>query len=165
MKSPQPEESLLRKIETTEDTGPQSEHWHKRVKVEILNLKVLLNHYKENDLTWFTLKPDNRQNFQVWKGQLILGEICFDYRVVLAREYPRAFPRAFVEEDMLEYTKKDIYQASTFSSNEEKTFVMIDYDTHDINWKPELTIAHFMLRRVRIWFATIRKDFDKLNGE
>lgn len=154
-------ESVLVTFDHTElQFGPGHNLWEKRVGLEIENLRALLGFLEErNNALWFFLMPHHDPKFQyrVWNGHLKIPtrkDIQFDLRVVLTSEYPRVFPRAFVEESLVDYAAGNLYVESRWEVNESKPFVMICHDhiKDQQFWSPNLSIAHFLLREIWMWW-------------
>ncbi|MDH5403205.1 MAG: hypothetical protein OEY49_11990 [Candidatus Heimdallarchaeota archaeon] len=143
--------------------GPAHVNWEKRVEIELYNIKNYLNFLRrqENSL-WFSLAPDRNKKFKfrIWKGTLFVPnrpDISFELRIIFSSDYPKVFPRAFVEESMIKYAGSKLYVESRWDTNEKKSFVMICHEhlkAFDV-WSPNLSIAHFLIRQILIWWNSI----------
>ncbi len=159
--------------------NPKNSNWIKRVKVEINNIQRYLEFLRnEKNALWFDLAPDKRKefNYKVWKGTFKVPsrpEITFGMRVILPNEYPKAMPRAFIEDSVTKYSSKHLYLNSRWDKNvdkkETKSFVMICHDhmKEFESWTPDLSISHFLLRQILYWWNAklniIVSRWDELN--
>ncbi len=156
--------------------GPSHPAWSKRVAVEIRNLMQYIDFLKtHHNALWFFLKPCEQKayNFQRWDGYLRIPnrtDISFEIRIILTSEYPKVFPRAFAEQNIVKYCAGNIYPNNIWRDQEpnSKEYVMICHDhmkETDNAWNPQLSIAHFFLREVWYWWNSkinrIIEEWDK----
>ena len=158
-----PAENVLIKFpDQFSNLGPTHPAWTKRVALEIQNLMKYIDYLMDISLKWFFLKPCDIKsyNYQRWDGYLKIAsreDIQFELRIILTSEYPKVFPRAFVEESIISYCAGNIFPHQTYEDVEQKgkKFVMICHD-HMNNteaWHPTFSIAHFFLREVWYWWT------------
>ncbi|MFW9994310.1 MAG: hypothetical protein ACFFD4_19855 [Candidatus Odinarchaeota archaeon] len=122
-------------------------------------------------MPWFFLRPssDTRFNYKKWDGHLKIPsrqEIRFDIIILLTSEYPKVFPRAFADKNIVNYCGGNIYLNNTWEEGD-RTFVMICHDhmKEQAAWDPHLSIAHFFIREIWYWWNakqdTIIRLWDK----
>ncbi|MCY3412151.1 MAG: hypothetical protein INQ03_11010 [Candidatus Heimdallarchaeota archaeon] len=139
--------------------GPKSRNWTDRVKLEMKNVSVYINYLQDQkNALWFRLAPsrDKKYNYRVWEGFLKIpgrDDIRFDMAIVLTSDYPKVFPRCFVEEKIIDYAAGNLYIENKWQMNG-KTYVMLCHDhMKDLNvWSPNLSIAHFLLQEILVWW-------------
>ncbi len=165
------EKELLHVENQYKNTTPRDKFWIERVKLEMQNISKYLNFLDQKTHSlWFYLIPnrDPKNNYRIWEGHLKIPareNIKFDMIVILSSEYPNVYPRAFIEEKIIKYAAGNLYHTTEYFHNNKK-YVMICHDHIDeLNlWSPDLTIAHFLLREVLIWWNskmnTITKKID-----
>ena len=147
--------------------------WIQRVKFEIKYLLKLLDYLKGcNENCWFKLFPDSARsyNYLVWGGHLCIPErpeIKFDIKVVLTSEYPKNFPRCFIEEEAVKYCDK-IFLKNVWNQNGKIYKMICHQHLRDGSvWKTNLGIAHFFIREIWVWFAVqqnyIINEYDRIN--
>lgn len=156
------------------EIGPRHPVWENRVKLEKANLTKYTSFVKSsNQKCWFDLHNaiNLEYNHTVWKGHLTVAtrpEITFKFIVLLSSEYPVVIPRAFIEEKAVPYAGKLYMRNTWFDHDEDINYVMLCHDhMEEIKgiWSPDLSIAHFLIREVFIWWAamqnTIVEEWDK----
>ena len=172
-----PAEKVLKKFpEALFEVTPKHKNWIDRVKIEILNLTKYVEFLQKNGgRSWFELVPNKNSRLQylIWEGHIQVPtriDIRFDFAIILPSGYPKACPRAFAEESIVEYAGK-VFPKNIWTSPSGKKFVMICHDhmeSVDRAWDPSLTIAHFFIREVFYWWAAqqnlIIDEWDKRNN-
>ena len=85
-------------------------------------------------------------------------EIKFGIRIILPSEYPLVCPTAFAEKSIMDYCAGNIYPYNIWRDleNKSKEFVMICHDhmKEQVAWDPHLSIAHFLIREIHIWWMS-----------
>ena len=167
-------ERLLVKFENQQlQIGPKHRNWTDRVKLEMKNISVYINFLKQQKNTlWFMLTPsrDKKFNYRIWEGQLKIpgrSDVVFDMAIVLTSDYPKVYPRCFVEERIIKYAGGNLYVENKWDMND-KTYVMICHDhMKDLDvWDPSMSIAHFLLSEILVWWNskinTILRLYDEV---
>lgn len=153
------------------NSTPKDSNWIERVKLEMKNIAKYLDYLNnQTHSLWFYLVPnrDTKNNFRIWEGYLKIPQrnnVQFDMIIILSSQYPKVYPRAFIEEKIIKYAAGNLYHTTEYIHNNKK-YIMICHDHIDeLNlWTPDLTIAHFLLREVLVWWnsklSTITKKID-----
>ncbi len=141
--------------------GPKHPQWQSRIKKEIELVLRYINYLKAlhpNQEPWFKLTPSKNpaHKFLIWEGYLLIPsrkEIKFDIKVLLTSDYPKACPRCFAEESILNYCGK-LYYGNVWEQDGKK-YIMICHDhmAETEAWQPTLGIVHFFIREVWVWWS------------
>jgi len=151
--------------------GPKHPAWKDRVKIEIEKILKYIDYLRNTkNKPWFKLFPEKnpRYNYLIWSGFLLVPErpeISFDIKVLLTSEYPKACPRCFIEERIIEFCGK-IFLKNIWEQDGKK-YIMICHEhmAETEAWASNLGIVHFFIREIWIWWAAqqnaIIKEYDK----
>nr|MDO8112106.1 hypothetical protein [Candidatus Sigynarchaeota archaeon] len=164
--------------EKWESVGPKHPEWNERIKLEIHALGKYIEFLRsEGSKPWFYIKPDTRFKGVIWRGYITLPthpDLKFDMIILLSGEYPRAMPKAFIEDSLIELAGSKIYVKNRYPPPSKddpapkqwpkdpetgKSFVMICHDHMSAvegAWAPNLGIVHFFIREVWFWFAAMQ---------
>ena len=177
-----PAENVLKEFPSNLiQVNPKHNLWEKRVLVEAHNIKEYLAYLDSKiDQMWFFLKPsrDKQYNYKRWDGNIKVPyrpDIEFEIRVILPTGYPLISPTCFAEKKIMEYCAGHIYPYNIWKDIEgpdasPKEFVMICHDhmKEQVAWDPHLSIAHFLIREVQIWWMskinTVLNEWNSKNG-
>jgi len=156
---------------------PRNRNWDKRIRLEIIQIHKYLKYLSDRGQDrWFQIAPNKdktKHNYRVWEGKLKVtqrSDISFDIIIILSSKYPKIMPKAYIEKDVLKYSRNNnIFVNRKYpkeGTHKGKEYVQICHEHMEDNnyWTPELTIAHFLLREVLIWWnaniSTIIKAWD-----